>query len=72
LVLRRGNQVHVRFLYALMAVNEHALIVGAQARALSRFLRPMLDFVPEKRATAAEMLQHEWLDGAADAPSSPE
>jgi len=32
----------------------------------------MLDFVPEKRATAAEMLRHEWLDGAANAPASPE
>ena len=43
-----------------------------QARALSRFLRPMLDFVPEKRATAAEMLRHEWLEGAGDRTTSPE
>ena len=42
-----------------------------QARALARFLRPMLDFVPEKRATAAEMLRHEWLDGAAHVDASP-
>ena len=41
-----------------------------QARALAKFLRPMLDFVPEKRATAAEMLRHDWLAGAADSPSS--
>lgn len=24
----------------------------------------MLDFVPEKRATAAEVLKHPWLDGS--------
>jgi len=51
---------------------QHIRSLRAQARALSRFLRPMLDFVPEKRATAAEMLRHEWLDGAANAPASPE
>ena len=55
-----------------LQATSYSLIVVAQARALSRFLRPMLDFVPEKRATAAEMLRHEWLDGAADAPASPE
>eukprot|EP00955_Chlamydomonas_euryale_P016231 173395-Chlamydomonas_euryale.AAC.1 len=33
---------------------------------LSEFLKPMLEFSPERRATAAEMLQHPWL--CADAP----
>ena len=34
-----------------------------EAEALTEFLLPMLDMVPEKRATAAEMLAHPWLDG---------
>ena len=28
---------------------------------LADFLTPMLDYVPEKRATAAECLKHPWL-----------
>jgi serine/threonine-protein kinase SRPK3 len=32
-----------------------------QATALASFLTPMLEFVPEQRATAAEMLSHPWL-----------
>jgi len=32
-----------------------------EAEALTEFLLPMLEFVPEKRATAAEMLTHPWL-----------
>ena len=43
-----------------------------QARVLSRFRRPMLDFVPGKRVMAAEVLRHEWLEGAAEQPTSPE
>ena len=34
-----------------------------QADALADFMTPMLEYLPEKRATAAEMLQHPWLDG---------
>lgn len=34
-----------------------------QAKALSDFLLPMLRFVPEERATAAQMLNHPWLRG---------
>ena len=37
-----------------------------QARALTDFMLPMLEFLPEKRATAAEMLQHPWLRGDVD------
>ena len=40
---------------------------GMQARDLAAFLRPMMDFVPEKRATAAQMLEHEWLAEVGDA-----
>lgn len=34
-----------------------------EAVALAEFLLPMLDFVPETRATAADMLRHPWLQG---------
>ena len=37
--------------------------VQTQAKSLSSFLEPMLEFVPEKRATAEQMLQHPWLKG---------
>lgn len=36
-----------------------------QAQALTEFLLPMLDYVPSRRATAAEMLAHPWLRDAA-------
>jgi len=29
---------------------------------MADFLVPILDFVPEKRPTAAQLLQHPWLD----------
>ncbi|KAG8286907.1 SRSF protein kinase 3-like [Homalodisca vitripennis] len=32
-----------------------------EAKAFAAFLRPMLDFDPNRRATAAQCLQHEWL-----------
>ena len=32
------------------------------AAELSSFLVPMLDFDPDKRATAAQCLQHPWLN----------
>lgn len=32
-----------------------------EAKSFSSFLRPMLDFDPNRRATAAQCLQHEWL-----------
>jgi hypothetical protein len=39
-----------------------------QALGLKEFLLPMLNLVPGKRATAAEMLQHPWLRGELPAP----
>lgn len=32
-----------------------------QAQLLTDFLLPMLEYVPEQRATAREMLEHPWL-----------
>lgn len=34
-----------------------------QAAALSDFLMPMLEYDPDRRATAAESLRHPWLQG---------
>lgn len=34
----------------------------AEAQALSDFLLPMLEWYPERRATAQEMLSHPWLN----------
>jgi serine/threonine protein kinase len=47
-----GLHERLRSLCATMGV--------VQAAGLRDFLEPMLDFVPERRATAAEMLQHPW------------
>ena len=33
------------------------------AAQFTSFLTPMLNYLPEKRATAAECLKHEWLQG---------
>lgn len=41
-----------------------------QAHGLRDFLVPMLNFVPGKRATAAESLRHPWLRG--ELPEVPE
>jgi len=38
---------------------------GDEARSLADFLTPMLQFVPETRATAAACLLHPWLRGGA-------
>lgn len=39
------------------------LISEEEAMELETFLQPMLNLHPDKRATAQEMLSHEWLDG---------
>lgn len=36
--------------------------VESEAESLADFLLPMLEWYPEKRATAKEMLEHPWLD----------
>ena len=37
-----------------------------EAKALSDFLMPMLEYYPNKRATARELLRHPWLNMPAD------
>lgn len=39
------------------------ICIRMQAQGLSSFLLPMLEYAPDKRATAAEMLRHPWLQG---------
>jgi serine/threonine-protein kinase SRPK3 len=46
-------------------LHQHRLLLPLQARALTDFLLPMLEYVPSRRATAAEMLAHPWLRGVA-------
>lgn len=50
-------------------VDKYKLAEG-EARAMADFLNPLLEFVPEKRATAREALLHPWLrgDGSPRAP----
>ncbi|KAG2439651.1 hypothetical protein HXX76_005001 [Chlamydomonas incerta] len=41
-----------------------------EAAGLASFMYPMLRFVPEERATAAEMLNHPWLRGERSPPQA--
>lgn len=34
-----------------------------EAALLTSFLEPMLNYYPDSRATAAELVKHPWLDG---------
>ena len=45
----------------LPACHYHPCLPALQAQELRDFLLPMLDFDPARRATAAEMLAHPWL-----------
>ena len=44
-------------------LQEKYLITSGEADALASFLTPQLDVHPDKRATAEDMLKHDWLDG---------
>ncbi|XP_067832231.1 SRSF protein kinase 3-like isoform X2 [Heptranchias perlo] len=61
---RRGDLRHIKKLKpwtlyeVLLQKYEWSLELAAQ---FTQFLLPMLEFVPEKRATAAECLKHAWL-----------
>ena len=61
---RQGELRHIRRLrpWGLAAVLEEKYkFPRREAAAFADFLLPMLRFVPEERATAAEMLRHPWL-----------
>lgn len=34
-----------------------------EAELLSSFIQPMLNYYPDSRATAADLVKHPWLDG---------
>ncbi|GLJ08509.1 hypothetical protein SUGI_0090030 [Cryptomeria japonica] len=44
---------------------------GQLAKDFANFLVPLLDFIPERRPTAAEWLHHPWLNGVSHVSSSP-
>ena len=41
----------------------------SEAREFADFLVPLLDFIPEKRPTAQQCLQHPWLNISISAPN---
>lgn len=63
---RRGELRHInklRFWPMISVLQEKYLMPYEEANKLSSFLLPMLRLNPEKRASAKEMLEHEWLHG---------
>ena len=62
---RRGELKHIHHLRFWDL--EHVLVQKyhhdkAEAREIAHFLGPMLDFYPDRRATAFDCLQHPWLN----------
>ncbi|KDE09377.1 CMGC/SRPK protein kinase [Microbotryum lychnidis-dioicae p1A1 Lamole] len=63
---RKGELKHIhklKFWPLHSVLQDKYLISEAEARALESFLEPMLNLNPDKRASAQEMLGHEWLQG---------
>ncbi|OAV89705.1 CMGC/SRPK protein kinase [Puccinia triticina 1-1 BBBD Race 1] len=63
---RKGELRHIHKLkhWPLEAVLKEKYCLDKQAAIdLTSFLEPMLNAVPDKRATAERMLKHPWLDG---------
>ncbi|KAK9852127.1 hypothetical protein WJX84_008536 [Apatococcus fuscideae] len=70
---RHGELRHIkslRFWPLDKVLTEKYNMPEAEAVALSSFLLPMLEYVPEQRATAAQMQQHPWLTGKLPSLSS--
>ncbi|XP_034447111.1 SRSF protein kinase 3 [Hippoglossus hippoglossus] len=57
--LRRVGPLRLWSLYEVLVEKYHFRL--EEARGFSEFLLPMLDYHPEKRATAAQCLHHPWL-----------
>ncbi|GAA5897287.1 hypothetical protein JCM5296_000991 [Sporobolomyces johnsonii] len=63
---RKGELKHIhklKFWPMHSVLMDKYLIPEAEAKHLESFLQPMLNLHPDKRATAREMLDHEWLRG---------
>ncbi|KAK6910656.1 hypothetical protein I203_104688 [Kwoniella mangroviensis CBS 8507] len=63
---RRGELRHIsrlRFWPMISVLKEKYLMEHADAELLSSFLMPMLHYYPDSRATAAELVNHPWLEG---------
>nr|XP_018261296.1 CMGC/SRPK protein kinase [Kwoniella dejecticola CBS 10117]OBR83454.1 CMGC/SRPK protein kinase [Kwoniella dejecticola CBS 10117] len=63
---RRGELRHIsrlRFWPMISVLKEKYLMEHSDAELLSSFLMPMLHYYPDSRATAAELVNHPWLDG---------
>jgi serine/threonine-protein kinase SRPK3 len=59
--LRHINRLR---LWPLMSVlKEKYLMEASEAETLSSFLMPMLHYYPDSRASAAELVNHPWLNG---------
>ena len=58
--LCRINTLHKRLLKDVLIKKYH--MKKKEAENLNDFLLPMLEFCPEKRATAKQMLNHPWLN----------
>nr|XP_019044529.1 CMGC/SRPK protein kinase [Kwoniella bestiolae CBS 10118]OCF23459.1 CMGC/SRPK protein kinase [Kwoniella bestiolae CBS 10118] len=63
---RRGELRHIsrlRFWPMISVLKEKYLMEHSDAELLSSFLMPMLHYYPDSRATAAELVNHPWLEG---------
>ncbi|BGP18484.1 hypothetical protein JCM10213v2_006550 [Rhodosporidiobolus nylandii] len=63
---RKGELKHIhklKFWPMHSVLQDKYLIPEAEAKMLESFLQPMLNLNPDKRATARDMLEHEWLNG---------
>ncbi|GAA6048848.1 hypothetical protein JCM3770_003650 [Rhodotorula araucariae] len=63
---RKGELKHIhklKFWPMHSVLQDKYLITEAEAKLLESFLQPMLNLNPDKRATARDMLDHEWLQG---------
>ncbi|KAK2460726.1 hypothetical protein APHAL10511_007196 [Amanita phalloides] len=63
---RKGELRHInklRFWPLDAVLHDKYLFPRAEADALASFLNPMLNLNPDKRAKAADLVHHNWLDG---------
>ena len=68
--LRSIRDLHHRGLASVLAATLPTCAV-ADADAFAAFLLPMLEYKPERRATAEQLLEHGWLDAESTEASTP-